>query len=898
MFSTCFFSEFKNLRGWILAINKPGSSPLGLYIVMFSCMFANAYSQPYAQPTDDFPPLFPFVISYDGPDNASSMAHLLDGPAGKYGFIRVENGGFVNNKGPVRLHATNLTGSANFPGHRDAEQLAARLARFGINCVRLHYMDAAYGNFMNEKEPGIIAEDTLTQQNFSASQVDRLDYMIASFKKRGIYVNINLHVARIWDKRDGFTSKRQGGDSGVDNFEPRMIELQKEYARKLLTHANPYTGLAYIDDPCVAMVEINNENALLYFYNTGRMDNLPDSYASEFRKQWNKWLLRKYGSTEALLRAWKWDEISLNDEHIPEGNFNQPVSFDGKKWIFYIGSDEATSCVHDGVLKIDVVSASSNYPQLIRNLSVKKDQPYTLSFKIRRTSGIGQAPLGIAVADKKDGWRELGLNQGIVVDSTWKAFSYSFAASYDSDEAKLQLTRFKPGAFEIDDLSFQNGTKNGFDHAKRIEDGTIPIIHAIGFTPAQVKQDFYQFIIDTEHKYWVGLYDYLKEELNVKSVITGTQPFVSSIYNQAELDYIDNHTYWCHPNPVGPDWRIKNVPMVNSLAEIQKLAAQRVLNKPYTISEYNHPFPNQYGAEGQAMLCAYGRLQGWDGVFEYTYNHRLNFEPDHNSYFFSIIARTDVLAHFPACAAIFLRGDVHEARNCVIGPIDYKKYLDRLTASKIINTDITFAGIDLRETLIHKTAIDLNGKIESKVDGLTKIADNQKVFVSDTGELTWNMEQPGAGYWTVNTKNTKFFTGFPKDRTITLGTITLEIGKTRLDWATVSFVSRHGTGFGESGQPANILLAATGVSENKGMIIEKLPGKEITLKDWGKGPVYVEGIPAKVNLVSDSKKTRCFALDPDGNRKIEVPVEKGEKGGSIIVIKPEYKTVWYEIEIR
>ena len=65
------------------------------------------------------------------------------------------------------------------------------------------------------------------------------------------------------------------------------------------------------------------------------------------------------------------------------------------------------------------------------------------------------------------------------------------------------------------------------------------------------------------------------------------------------------------------------------MSTIQDLASQRVLGKPYTVSEYNHPFPNQYGAEGQPMLCAYGRLQGWDGVFQYTYNHdAMNFTPN------------------------------------------------------------------------------------------------------------------------------------------------------------------------------------------------------------------------------------------------------------------------------
>ncbi|HPO37387.1 MAG TPA: hypothetical protein PL176_05235, partial [Kiritimatiellia bacterium] len=93
-------------------------------------------------------PLFPFLISYDAPDNAVSMAHLLDAPAGKHGFVRVQDGRFVTDKGRIRFHATNLTGPANFPTHAQADETADRLARFGINCVRLHYFDAEYGNFM------------------------------------------------------------------------------------------------------------------------------------------------------------------------------------------------------------------------------------------------------------------------------------------------------------------------------------------------------------------------------------------------------------------------------------------------------------------------------------------------------------------------------------------------------------------------------------------------------------------------------------------------------------------------------------------------------------------------------------------------------------------------------
>ena len=49
----------------------------------------------FAVQAKEVAPLFPFVISYDGPDNASSVAHLLDAPAGRHGFVRAQGGHFV-----------------------------------------------------------------------------------------------------------------------------------------------------------------------------------------------------------------------------------------------------------------------------------------------------------------------------------------------------------------------------------------------------------------------------------------------------------------------------------------------------------------------------------------------------------------------------------------------------------------------------------------------------------------------------------------------------------------------------------------------------------------------------------------------------------------------------------
>lgn len=708
---------------------------LFITFVLFSCSQKNT--------DDNYAPLFPFLISYDGSDNVTNMSHLLDAPAGKHGFVRVENGRFVTDAGPIRFHGTNLTGPANFPEYEDAERLADRLARFGINCVRLHYIDADYGNFLNEKQRGIFMDDSTTQRNLDPDQLNKLDYLVAQLKERGIYVNMNLHVGRKLDERDGFTGydQRPHLDKGVDNFEPRMIELQKEYARDLLTHVNPYTGLSYIDDPCVAMVEINNENGLLHRYHRGDIDLLPEPYSGELRDQWNRWLNKKYPSRESLINAWNWQE-DLSDN--------------------------------------------------------------------------------------------------------------------------------------------QTG-----------EEVPFPTIRLDDSTTLGAKRDFYQFLFDTESNYWTGMSKYLKEEIGVKSVIAGTQLGFSSPFIQGELDYTCEHAYWCHPS-IREDWRIRNESVVNSMTTIKRLSAQRINGKPYIIGEYNHPFPNQYGAEGQPLLRSYGALQGWDGVFEYTFNHRQEYDLNYNNYFFSINDRTDVLAHLPACAAIYLRGDVKEAKDSMNASVDFASYFEKLVSDRSLGANISFADFDTNLSLVHRAGITLNGDDidNTKQDNLIG-----KIIKSDTKELTWNREIADKGYFTVNTPNSKLFTGFPEGREISLGDIDLNIGDTRLGWTTVSLVSQNATGFGNTGEPSNILLTATGVTENKGMKIKKLDEKHITLTDWGRAPVYTEGIPLTITLPSDPEKTKCFALDPEGQRKQEVPITAFE-GRTKIVLEPDYKTIWYEIEIK
>ena len=645
--------------------------------------------------------MFPFVISYEMAEGATDFSPLLEAPAGKDGFIRVEDGHFVNDKGRVKLNATNLTAAANFPTHEQAERVAARMAHFGINCVRLHYMDWPYGpeGFPLAKEPSIFAKDG-SERNLNPEMLDRLEYLIYQFKEKGIYIDVNLYVARY--------QYHYKGQNATNAF---IQAKEREYAKDLLTHVNPYTGLPLAKDPVVAVVELNNEDALFTTYHGGNL-RLPD------------------------------------------------------------------------------------WP---------------------------------SVADLK---------------------------GTEMSEAK--------------------------------------------------KREFYHTLLKLESDHWNNMRTYLKKDLGVMAPVTSTQVSYSQPSTFDGMDFYDNHAYWQHPQ-IGVFWKQNNISMANDPngGTLTNLAARRFAGKPYTISEYNHPFPSFYGAEGQPMLHAYAAFQGWDGVFAYSWNNRINEEPEHMEYFFSYAARTDCLAHFDACAAMFLRGDVEEAPEGLVAAVPLKAFEDEWVSKPSRSGDITKiindnTGLTREEMLLHKTSIDVHADKANSI----KVAESSPVKVSDTKQIEWNNEDPEKGMFIVRTPNVKVFSGFPEGRTADLGDgVVLNVGKTKLGWTTVSLTSKEGNGFGAG---STALLVATGYTHNTGekFTVEKdKDGNPTTFVssrwyDWGTAPILTEGIPATVTLPSTAESTTCWALDEKGSRKAEVPVKKDAGGKAVVEIGGQYQTVWYEISVK
>jgi hypothetical protein len=254
-----------------------------------------------AQQTD----MKPFPMELKDTGGLADVSFLLEKPAGKNGFIGVKDGHFVKPNGErFRVWGINMAGASATPSKEEASTIAAHLARFGLNCIRFHFLDRL-------SPGGLIDNSRNDTRALDPAQLDRFDFFISELKKHGIYTNLNLNVGRTYKAGDGVRDYELFGfGKGMTYFDERLLMLQKEYAKQLLTHYNPYTKAEYRNEPSVLMIEFVNENSLVESWvsnrllgkqtrkNPGTWADIPASYAEDLTKKYNAWLERKLSPAE------------------------------------------------------------------------------------------------------------------------------------------------------------------------------------------------------------------------------------------------------------------------------------------------------------------------------------------------------------------------------------------------------------------------------------------------------------------------------------------------------------------------------------------------------------------------------------------------------------------------
>ncbi len=213
------------------------------------------------------PQWLPIAFSGDtAPGTPLDFSVYRDAPAGKYGAMTADkNGYFSFEKAPgkrIRLFGPNLVGSANYLPRETVDDFIGKAERLGYNTIRLHHFE--YG-LLDPK-----ATDTLT---FNPEALDQLQYLFAKLKERGFYICIDLYASRKLKEGDNIPEWDNTGDYSMKNLvcvSPAALANWKEFARRLLTAKNPYTGMTMAEDPALYSLNLVNENPLIQSWNAIR----------------------------------------------------------------------------------------------------------------------------------------------------------------------------------------------------------------------------------------------------------------------------------------------------------------------------------------------------------------------------------------------------------------------------------------------------------------------------------------------------------------------------------------------------------------------------------------------------------------------------------------------------
>lgn len=206
------------------------------------------------------------VFPFENKINAGSILDFskigtLDAPAGKYGFVKVNKEGhfsFERHSEGVRFVGGNLCFDANFLTKEQCKAVVDDFVKRGWNTVRFHHIDVTI-----TKDQWNNLWGRTTYPEISLGQLDKLDYLMAEFKKAGIYATFDLYAMGGLGSCEGFDKPLNSNT--IKAIVPVHKPAEDQWFRRameIFDHTNPYTGLKWKDDPAVLFVTLMNEDSI------------------------------------------------------------------------------------------------------------------------------------------------------------------------------------------------------------------------------------------------------------------------------------------------------------------------------------------------------------------------------------------------------------------------------------------------------------------------------------------------------------------------------------------------------------------------------------------------------------------------------------------------------------
>ncbi len=424
-------------------------------------------------------------------------------------------------------------------------------------------------------------------------------------------------------------------------------------------------------------------------------------------------------------------------------------------------------------------------------------------------------------------------------------------------------------------------------------------------------RDTIAFFADTERDMVQRMKAFLREDLGCRALISNANSWTYYVTDQsarATYDYVDDHFYVDHPQFLEQSWRLPSrcpntSPIADGATGGRSKTFTRLLDKPFTITEYNYSGPGRYRGVGGILTGALGALQNWGGIWRFAYSHSREamFTPSRMGYF-DLASDPLSQAAERASLCLFLRGDLQPAPHTVAltmtdadlqnpaSPIPslaprwhWLAWVTRVGTRVAPSPQSTLpydlllplgwkspaSVIDPEKTLpANPYAID-DGRLWTAVQERGLVPPNnatdpaRKIYQSETGQILIDAPRNLLVLDTPRTAGGFAPIGQPL-RAPQGGVEVVTSGSDATVW--VSALDQHPI-------RQSRRLLATHLTDLQNTGIRYAEPERRTLQDWGSLPYLVRAGKADLTIRLDhARRCRVWALEPGGKRLAEVPV--------------------------
>jgi hypothetical protein len=814
----------------------------------------------------------------------------------------------------VRLFGVNLCFSAAFPTETDARRIAQRLRRLGVNLVRLHHLDSSPDS--NPSNAGSLLT-TGPYPTLNTVAVSRLRTFLDALAAEGIYANLNLHVG--YQFRPAVDLVPALTDFPTQSkplhiFYPRMVDLQVEYTRKVIEAL----WLRY--DPVLAIVEIDNETSLVREWQTRNLDRyLVGEYRTELMRQWNWALSWKYQFTEVLRAAWGSGQADgpeilpgtwVIENHLPaRGSDPEPVP------------GEAPGTIRVQVLRGDDVVIVKQV-----GFSISSERHYTAEVEARADLAEGASrSIYWDVKQNVSPWRT-ATSSSITVTNKWQKYKMGFQPAFSMEAIGrfgMSIEKLEGTTVYIRNARLYETGRRGLAAGESLGAENVALVGEDELATEARANDYLWFLVERDRAYLNAMLGAVRETTDRWVPVAGTQMGYGGLLNldsHEELSYQDNHFYEDHynfPNVSwdGRDWRIRDSSGIGGgLSNFQNMAIARQYYRPYTVSEYNQPWPNTHAAEIDPTLAAFGAFQDWDSIMHFAYSHGRGWD-DGVPNGFNINGDWTKFPNIAQAAWIFRTGAIQPGRERLAISVseELRWRAGREKRNSAIGAFLTAAvGYQPANVFLHPV-----GLVKDGAGPMPETARRVPAppYLADTGELTYH---PGARLFLIHAERVAGVFGFVENKKVTAGALEVELGPAARGFVSTLLTPLDGRPLAESGRmllttPGYTLRTQPGSdpprpqalvnygSTTDWWTIEQEPNssKPSGNLNGGQGPVWMERIESFVTLRTRAARLTVYALDGAGQRLAPLAGQDlvRVEGGFRIHLQADGQAFspWYEI---